>query len=122
MTEINEFDDLINLGKVNRKVKLLGHEITMETLDSGSYSQAMSQVPDNVSDSKRLESMQREIVGASIKLIDGKPITAETRKKLMANSQLGLSNILYNEYLGMVQEQSKILEDAKKNSSQALTT
>lgn len=118
--ELNEFDDLVNLGKVTRKVRLLGHEIVMETLDSGCYSQAMAQIPDNVSDSRRLEAMQREMIGAAIKTIDGKPVSVEMKKKLMANSQLGLSNILYSEYISMVEEQGKILEDAKKNSSQAL--
>ena len=120
--ELQEFDDLINLGKVTRKVKILNHEIVLETVSSGDYAQAMANVPDNMPESKRYESIQREMVGAAIRTIDGKTISQEGKQRLMTSSQLGLSNILYGEYLKMVDEQARLLDDAKKNSLEAEKT
>ena len=119
METLESFDDLVNLGKVTRKVKLMDHEIALETLNSKDYSQAMALVPDNATDAKKFETIQREMISAAIKSIDGKIVSAEIKQKLMSNSQLGLSNILYGLYLAMVEEQGKLLDGAKKNSSPA---
>ena len=121
--EINEFDDLMNLGKVTRTIKLLGKfEIELVTLGSGEYSNAMSRVPDGLPDSKRMECVQREMMAEAIKSINGKSVEYEKRIKILTGGQLGLSNLLYGEYLMMVDEQTKIIEGAKKNSSEPMTT
>ena len=118
--ELKEFDDLINIGRVTRKVKLGSHEILLSTVSSGDFATAMSKVTGNsLMDSDRLESMQREIVAVAIRSIDGKELSYEDKAKLVAAGQLAFSNFIYTEYLSMVEEQNKILDDAKKNSSLA---
>ena len=117
--DLKEFDDLINLGRVKHTVKLMNREIVLETLNSTDYADAMFRVPQSgsVLDSDRLEAIQREIVAAAIKSIDGKELSKEVKAALVSSGQLGLSNLLYSEYVSMIEEQGQILEDAKKNSS-----
>lgn len=117
--DLKEFDDLINLGRVSRTVSLGKHSIVLDTLNSGEYADAMSRVPQggSVLDSDKLEAMQREIVSAAIRTIDGKELSSEDKTSIVSKGQLALSNLLYSEYVSMIEEQGKILEDAKKNSS-----
>jgi hypothetical protein len=117
--DLKDFDDLINLGRVTRTVKLMSRNIVLGTLNSGEYADAMSRVPQNGTalDSDRLEGMQREIVAAAIRTIDGKELSQEDKISLVSRGQLALSNLLYTEYISMVDEQGRIIEDAKKNSS-----
>lgn len=114
--DLKEFDDLINLGRVTRKVKLGQREIELATLNSSEYASAMSRVPSEASSADKFEVIQREIVAASIVSIDGKLMAPSDKAKLVGAAQLGLSNVLYTEYMKMVEEQNKTLEDAKKNS------
>lgn len=116
--ELKEFDDLINLGRVQRTVKVGKHEISLCTLNSVEYAEAMARTSGTGGplDSDRLESMQREMVIASIRAIDGKELSLKDKSELISKGQLALSNMLYSEYMGMVDEQGKVLEDAKKNS------
>jgi hypothetical protein len=119
--ELKEFDDLISLGRIIRSVKVLNRDIVLVTLNSSEYADAMSRVPQgsSVLDGDRLEAMQREIVAAAIRTIDGKELSKETKTALVSQGQLALSNLLYAEYISMVDEQSSIIDSAKKNSSQA---
>ena len=122
--DLKEFDDLINLGRVTRPVKVASHEIVLSTLNSKEYSGAMSRVgvaPSGAADSDKFELLQREVVVAAIKTVDGKELSYQDKTALVLAGQLALSNMLYNEYVNMVEEQSKLLDDAKKNSSIALT-
>jgi len=116
MADLKEFDDLVNLGLVKRAVKLGGHVINMTTLTSLDYNQAMSRIPTEGGESKKLEAMQREIIAAAIQDIDGKEMDHDKKVQLLGIGQLGLSNVLYGHYVEMVGEQAEILEGAKKNS------
>jgi hypothetical protein len=117
--DLKDFDDLVNLGRVQHSVKLLNREIVLCTLNSTEYADAMTRVPQGGSalDSDRLEAMQREIVAAAIRTIDGKELSQSDKITLVSKGQLALSNLLYSEYVSMIDEQGKILEDARKNSS-----
>jgi hypothetical protein len=120
--EINEFDDLINLGRMTRVVKLGKHEIVLGTLNSKEYAAAMSRVlAAGKAEGDKMESTQREVVIAAIRNIDGKELSYQDKYAIVSSGQLALSNLLYIEYVSIVEEQSRILEDAKKNSSPALT-
>lgn len=120
--ELKEFDDLINLGRVTRAVKLLSHEIILGTLNSKEYALAMSRVSaSGQTDGDRLESTQREVVIAAIRTIDGKELSYQDKHNIVSAGQLALSNLLYIEYISLVGEQSKVIDDAKKNSSAVLT-
>jgi len=115
-TDLKEFDDLINLGRVKRTVKVVGHVINLATLTSLDYNKAMSRVPSEGNDSKRMEAMQREIVAMAIQDIDGKDLDQDKKLAILGLSQLGLSNLLYGQYAEMVDEQNSVIEEAKKNS------
>lgn len=124
--ELTDFDDLINLGRVTRTIKLGKHEIVLSTLNSKEYAEAMARVP-QVSEGRtdRFEAVQREMVVAAIRTINGKELSDKQKSAVLSGGQLGLSNLLYLEYIQMIEEQSKMLDDAKKNSfrgADSLTT
>jgi hypothetical protein len=121
--ELKDFDDLINLGCVTRKITLANREITLKTLNSGEYATAMARIPQdaNALESDKLEAMQREIVAAAIWKIDGHELSQSNKAELVSQGQLALSNLLYTEYVSMVEEQNGVLKDAKKNSSRETT-
>lgn len=114
--EIANFDDLINFGKVIRKLTVAGHEIVLTTLNSGAYNEAAGRIPEDLLSSVRMERIQREMVAAAISTIDGKPMDHESKVKILTMGQLGLSNYLYEQYIQMIEEQGAALADAKKNS------
>lgn len=120
--ELKEFDDLINLGQVRRTVKLADHEIVMHTLSSLEYSKMTERLSDDLpNQSKRFEVLQREVLCAAVDSIDGKKLSYEEKTRLFSMTQLGFSNMLYAEYSSMVDEQARLLDEAKKNSSLAPT-
>lgn len=122
MEELKEFEDLVNLGAVTRTVKVGGYEIELKTLSSFEYSKMTERIRDDFpTHSKRLEAMQREIIAAAIYTINGKRLSLEAKQTILSTSQLGLANMLYTEYSSMVDEQSKMLESAKKDSSRTKT-
>jgi len=118
--EIKEFDDLINLGQIKRTVVLSGRKIDMHTLSSGEYAQMSHHVKSDpgTTQEQKFESLQRWTLAYSMDAIDSKPMSLDDKEKLLSLGQLALSNLLYTEYLGMVDEQDKLIQDAKKNSSQ----
>jgi hypothetical protein len=121
MTDLKDFDGLLHLGRVARTVKVGGFEIKMHTLNAGEYTKMMERVGDDQSSAKRLESIQREVISSSIDTINGQTLSADDKSKLVGMMQVGLSNMLYEEYSSMAEEQSKVIEDAKKNSAQTKT-
>ena len=117
--ELNKFDDLMNLGQIKRKIKLGSHEVSLHTLGSLEYSKVLDRVgPGAIVDGKKLELLQRSILVQALDTVDGERVTEKEKEHILGGGQLGLSNLLYSEYLSMVDEQNKVLEDAKKNSSQ----
>lgn len=119
MGEIKDFNDLADIGKIRKTVKIGNHEIVLHTLASDEYSRMAERLGDDSSTTaKRMESLQREILAAAIESIDGKALSHDERSKLMGVVQVGFSNMLYEEYGAMIQEQAHILDDAKKNSAQ----
>lgn len=117
--EIQEFDDLLSFGKMTSTVVVGQSEIVIKTLSSLEYSRISSRFKDKDStEAARFEHMQREIVAASIESINGKKLSHEDKVRLLGLGQLGLVNMLFESYNELAEEQSKILEDAKKNSSQ----
>jgi hypothetical protein len=119
--DLTQFDDLISFARVSRKVTVAGHEISLVTLNSGAYNEAAGRIPTDLPDQVRMERVQREMVAAAISTIDGKSLDQETKVAILTKGQLGLSNFLYDQYIDMIGEQGKTLEDAKKNSSAALS-
>ena len=115
--EIKDFDDLIKMGQVRRVVKLGAHEIAMHTLSSDEYSGLSAAIGDDPSKVK-FEELQRSVLAVAIDTIDGKVPSKDEKIRLLGLSQLGLANMLYSEYTDMIIEQDKMLDDAKKNSSQ----
>lgn len=119
MKELEGFDDLINLGAVSKDITLAGHKIRLHTLNSYEYSKVTERIPDDMpTSSSRLEAMQREVLCAAIDSIDDKKLSAEAKRLLLSTGQLGLANLLYQQYAEMIDEQQVLLDDAKKNGSQ----
>jgi len=118
---ISDFDDLINLGQVRHVFPVGKHEVIMKTLTSLEYGKAMSRVPSEgtagITDINRLEIMQREVVASALESIDGQKLSHEDKVALLGAGQLGFANLLYSEYLNMVEEQTGIIDEAKKKSS-----
>ena len=122
MEELKEFEDLVSLGAIARTVTVGGYEIRLKTLSSFEYSKMTERIREDFpTHSKRLEAMQREIIAAAIDTINGKKLSLEAKQTILSTSQLGLANMLYVEYSSMVEEQSKVLETAKKDSSRTKT-
>ncbi len=117
--EIKEFDDLINMGHLRKSVKLGAHEFVLKTLSSGEYVAMTRQFPDNspMTQAEKFEAMQRATLAHAIESVDGKKLSVEEKERLLSLLQLAVSNMLYNEYMDLVADQTKTLEDAKKNSS-----
>ena len=122
--EVNEFDDLIKMGRTTRIVNMGERKITMHTLDSDEYSAVMGHVPDDskLTQAQKMEAIQRWTVIMSADTIDGKRVALETRELIFSKGQMGFSNAMYDEYVLMVEEQEKTLSDAKKNSSLQATS
>ena len=116
--ELKDFNDLINLGRVTRVMNIGGHKIVLGTLNSEEYNQAVSRIPADCPEASRMERIQREIIAAAIQSIDGETLDPDAKSKILTLGQLALSNMMYSEYISMIGEQDKLLEDAKKNSSQ----
>jgi len=114
---LKDFDDLLTIGQVKRTVKVGKHLIMLSTVTSEDYNKAMDGVPDDAPSSKKMEIVQRELVATAIREIDGESLSHEEKVRILSMGQLALSNLLYNEYIELVEEQGKLLEDAKKNSS-----
>jgi hypothetical protein len=117
--DMKDFNDLFEIGRVTKTIKIAGHEIVMHTLNSNEYSAMAGALKedDGVGLSKRLEALQREIVANAIETVDGKKLNSEEKSALVGMMQIGLSNMLYDEYGKMIEEQNKVLEDSKKNSA-----
>lgn len=122
--DIKEFDDLIHVGHLKKSVKLGSHEFVLKTLSSGEYVAMTKQFPDNspMTQAEKFEAIQRATLAHSIESVDGKKPTVEEKERLLSLMQLALSNMLYNEYMDLVAEQGKLLDDAKKNSSAPVTS
>jgi hypothetical protein len=116
--DIKEFDDLLNFGSVSHSINVAGHEIALRTLTGKEHQDAMRSVPDagSTTESERLDVIQREIVAAALQSIDGKRLSQEEKSELLKAGQLGLSNVLYVEYIQMIDEQQKRLDTVKKTS------
>lgn len=119
--ELKGFEDLVNLGRITRTVKVLNHDVLMGTLNSKEYAAAMARVSTGNNEGDKMESLQRELVVASIRNIDGIELSYQDKSAIVAASQLAFSNLLYLEYVALLEEQAKVLDDAKKNSSAVLT-
>lgn len=120
--EISNFDDLINLGQLRKTVNIAGHAIALHTISALEYSKMTERLSDDLpSQSKRFEVLQREILCVAVDSIDGKTLTYEEKNRLFGMSQLALTNLLYAEYSDMVEEQSKFMDEVKKNTSPAKT-
>lgn len=119
---ISNFDDLINIGKLERKVSIGGHEFTLSTLSTAEYADMARRFPapdEKLADAERFEAVQRITLAHVCTAVDGNKLSLDDRHELMKKVQLGVSNRLYDEYMGMMSEQDKMLDDAKKNSSQS---
>jgi hypothetical protein len=117
--DLKDFNDLADVGRITRTIRVGNHDIVMHTLNSNEYSAMAGNLKDDdaIGMTKRLEALQREIVAHAIESIDGKKLSAEDSVALVGMMQIGLSNMLYEEYGKMVEEQNKVLEDSKKNSA-----
>ena len=119
IVEISDFNDLINLGRITKAVEVNSHKIVLGTLNAEEYSAAMARIPEELQGAARMERIQREVIATAIQSIDSRVLDVDTRVKILSMGQLALSNLLYTEYVEMIGDQDKILEEAKKNSSQA---
>lgn len=118
--DIKDFDDLILMGQLTKTVKLGAHEFTLKTLSSAEYVSLTKKFPDNspMTQAEKFEAIQRLTLVHAIVSIDGKTPSSEEKERLISLLQLAVSNILYEEYMDLVADQAKTLEDVKKNSSQ----
>lgn len=115
--DLKDFNDLADVGRVKRTITVGSHEIVMHTLNSNEYGALAARIGDEGGVTKRLELLQREVLVHSIETVDGKQLTVDDKASLVGMMQIGLSNMLYEEYGKMVEEQNKLLEDSKKNSA-----
>ena len=113
--EITEFDDLVALGALSKDIKIGAHTITMKTLNYDTYSGMIA----GIDQGKSAMDTQLFVLSNSITKIDGKDVSTETKMRLLKSAQIGLVNLLTNEYEKMLSEQGEIYEDVKKNTSQA---
>jgi hypothetical protein len=120
--DLKNFNDLAEIGSVRKTVKLGSHSVVLHTLNSQEYSAMAEKIGDEVAGTaKRFESLQREMIIAAIESIDGEKPSYADKASLLGMMQIGLSNMLYEEYGSIVEEQSKIIEESKKNSAPAMT-
>jgi hypothetical protein len=117
MENVKNFDDLINMGAVTKVVKLGTHEIKMRTLGFDEQSSISDNIPETSKDSKKLDILQKNIIAESIVSVDNVVLSKEEKMAMIGKMQNGVVNFLFNQFEIMVGEQSKILEDVKKNSS-----
>lgn len=120
MKALEGFDDLLALGKVSHPVKIGSHEVRLHTLNSleyGKMTRSAGDAPESTT-AERFEILQRWTLSYAIESIDGKAVTPEQANEILSGAQLAVSNSLYDAYVVMVSEQNKLLDDAKKNSSE----
>ena len=110
---IKEFDDLINIGSLSKDIKIGKHVVTIRTLSYDEYSDMVKGVS---KDTTTLEA-QTLVIARAINKIDGKDIGMELKMKLLKSLQVGLIGVLTSEYEALVEEQSNVYEEVKKNSS-----
>ena len=123
MDIIKEFDDLINVGHLTKTVKLGEHSFVLQTLSSAEYVSLMKKIPSKeTTQGEGFEALQRITLAHAIMSIDDRPLTYEEKDRLLSLLQLGVSNALYDSYTALVDEQNKLIEESKKNSSQGATT
>lgn len=115
---VNEFGDLLGIYGVIRDVKVGSHVIRMRSLTYDEQSIVLGSVPADAKN--KLDVIQKELLVAAIETIDDKKIDSEQKRFLLGNGQAALCNLLFNEYEALMGEQSKLLEDVKKNSSAGL--
>ena len=122
--DIKDFDDLISMGHMTKTVSIGSHVFALKTLSSGEYVSMTKKFPDNspMTEAEKFEAMQRLTLAHAIESIDGKSLSVEEKDRLLSLLQLAVSNMLYNEYMDLVADQSKKLEDAKKNSLAGATS
>ena len=120
MKALEGFDDLLAFGRVSQAVKIGTHEFKLHTLNSQEYGRMTHAAGEDpkATTAERFEVLQRWTLAYAIESIDGKPVTPEQANELLSGAQLAISNALYDSYASMVSEQNKLLEDAKKNSSE----
>ena len=114
---ITEFDDLVNIGSIRRNIKVGTHEITMHTLNYETYAGMVA----GIDQGKNAMDTQVYVLSNSIEKIDGKDVSMETKMRLLKSAQMGLVNLLTSEYEKMLEEQGKLYDDVKKNTSPTLT-
>lgn len=120
--DLKNFNDLADIGSVKRAVKLGSHEVVLHTLNSQEYAGMADKIGDTeASTAKRFETLQREMLIAAVDTVDGQKLSYEDKAILLGMMQIGLSNRLYEEYGSMIEEQNKIIDDAKKNSAPTMT-
>jgi hypothetical protein len=119
--DMKEFEDLISIGRVKRSFKIGSREITMHTLAGDEYATMSKNLGASSQEDKQFEALQRGVLASAIDTIDGKSLSLEEKMSLLGKVQFGLANMMYVEYMAMVSEQEKQLEDSKKNSSQTQT-
>jgi hypothetical protein len=112
-----EFDDLINMGAMSREVKIGAHTITLKTLNYNTFTDMVT----GVEKGKSAMDMQVFVLANSISKIDGKDVSMEAKERLLKSAQMGLVNLLTSEYEKMLEEQGKLYDEVKKNTSQTLT-
>ena len=118
--EIKEFDDLLNIGQVTRVVELGGHKFRLKTLNALEYNKLMERTREHekLTQGQQFESLQRWTLVFALESIDDKALNIEEKNKILSMSQVGLSNRLYEEYVKLMEEQTALLSESKKNSSQ----
>lgn len=114
---ITEFDDLIDVGVLHRNITIGKHVVTMKTLSYEKYTEMVTGVD------KGANAMDTQVfvLANSIEKIDGKDVSMETKTRLLKSAQIGLVNLLTSEYEKMLEEQGKLYDDVKKNTSPSLT-
>lgn len=117
---VKEFGDLINIGGVTKVVTMGNHKIKLRTLTYDEQTGVLEGIPADLKDSKRLDTIQKELLAAAIEDIDGKKLAKDELRYLLGNGQAAFCNSLFGEYEILLGEQAKSLEDVKKNSSIAL--
>jgi hypothetical protein len=118
---MNQFEDLINMGRLSKDITIGKHVIKITTMDSETQSSVIGKVSQDLPDAQKVDIAQRAMIANSIEAIDGKLMSFEDKMALVNKFQPALINILFSEYESLLVEQNGIFEEVKKNISQAKT-
>ncbi len=108
--ELNEFDDLLSIGVLKKKVLVGKHEFVLKTLNFNEFSNVSTNIKEASVES------QLHFLVESIDTIDGKVYDSNYKLELLKKMQVVIVNKLMASYAELMEEQASMVNEVKKNS------